>query len=503
MASNDASPAPLEYDGKPMRRPLVNVSRRHLLTLPPVVAAMATLAACGSSTNQSPSTASATPSMTGADGATQAIAFHTDVEHQQVALEDAPALGSAVAACHTLSEAMLRRQLRDQPGGNALACPVGLSLAIALLYAGSDAPGQGVDALLGTQEADASATAAPSTDGTMRDLTWSALQNSLLAYNPDEATLAAFDPDQIPNDPLLHIANRVLLVGDDPEVEQSYLDAAQQWYAATTEHAAREDAKAVLDAWAKLHTGGLIKESGVEIQPQTRLVLQNALLFAAQWADIFMAEDTYEQDFTLLDGSTIQARLMHGEFFLTYAQGDRWQAVRMPYLEASGTGSSDAGDDGDYHDRFVMDVILPDAGVALDELPEGTWAQATAELTTSQAENAENSKRVELALPTFDLESGTVDLLPLFPDLNVTLDSLDHIDTGLNVDQVVQQVRLMVKEEGTVAAALTEIGVGDSAPLEEDKPLEFIVDHPFSLRIVDTFTGLVLVEGVIVDPTPA
>ncbi|PHP53201.1 serpin family protein [Actinomyces ruminis] len=174
-----------------------------------------------------------------------------------------------------------------------------------------------------TGDADPTAASPAANAGTIRDTTWSALQNELLVYyEPDEKALDNFNPKMIPEPPLLHIANRVLLVGDNPGVEQSYLDAAREWYAATTEHSTQDRAKATLDAWAEHHTGGLIKSSGIEITEDTRLVLQNALLFAAKWASPFDANDTTEQDFTLADGSTVTARLMHEDFFLPYVQGE-------------------------------------------------------------------------------------------------------------------------------------------------------------------------------------
>ncbi|SHE26848.1 serpin family protein [Actinomyces glycerinitolerans] len=480
MASNDAAPGPFPSAPSASTTPSApappgrtapgrgtrGLSRRRALALPPAIAALVALGGCGVF-----------------GGSARAQAYDTDAVHREIPLEDAPGAPDAAAACAALSESLLRFRLGEEPAANALTCPVGTALTIALLYAGSDAPADGVDSLLGVS----AAKAADADSGTTRDLTWSALQNALLAYDPSDEELNDFDPEQIPEAPLLHIANRVLLVGDDPAVEQSYLDAAREWYAATTEHADRDDAKAALDAWAERHTGGLIKSSGIEITKDTRLVLQNALLFAARWSTTFDANHTYDQDFTLADGSTVTARLMHEDFFRPCVQGEGWQAVRLPYW------------DGDDDAQLVMDVILPDAGVAPTDLPEGAWEQASAAL---DAVTEDRRSEVVLALPTFDLKPGPVDLLAFLDAQGTTLDSLEHIGEDLVVDQAVQQVRLMVKEEGTVAGALTELsGAGAAAPPEA--PVQFIVDHPFALRIVDQLTGLVLIEGVIMDPTAA
>ncbi|MBE6482409.1 MAG: serpin family protein [Actinomyces ruminicola] len=485
MASNGASSSPPALVGPTIpSRPAQalaahGLSRRRALALPPAIAALVALGGCGI-----------------LGGSAQAEAYDTDATHREIPLEDAPAAPDAVAACAALSEALLRSRLGEEPANNALACPVGTALAVALLYAGSDTPADGVNALLGvvgsddssatsTSDADPTAASPAANAGTIRDTTWSALQNDLLVYyEPDEKALDNFNPKVIPEPPLLHIANRVLLVGDNPGVEQSYLDAAREWYDATTEHTARNRAKATLDAWAERHTGGLIKSSGIKVTANTQLVLQNALLFAAKWASPFDANDTTEQDFTLADGSTVTARLMHEDRFLPYVQGEGWQAVRLQYAEGSG--------------RTVLDVILPDVGTLPTDLPEGTWAEASAAL---EAEAFEERQEVRLALPTFDLQPGPVDLLAFLEGQGIELDHLEHIGEGLFVDQAVQQVRLMVGEEGTVAGALTEVDIAVTAPAEVNQTVEFTVDHPFVVRIVDQLTDLVLIEGIIMDPT--
>ncbi|WP_257210458.1 serpin family protein [Actinomyces ruminis] len=143
-------------------------------------------------------------------------------------------------------------------------------------------------------------------------------------------------------------------------------------------------------------------------------------------------------------------------------------------------------------------MILPDAGTTPADLPAGTWEQASAALET---EAFEEQQEVRLALPTFDLQPGPVNLLAFLEAQGIELDHLEHIGEGLSVDQAVQQVRLMVGEEGTVAGALTEVDVAVAAPAEVNQPVEFTVDHPFALRVFDQITGLVLIEGVIMDPT--
>ena len=85
--------------------------------------------------------------------------------------------------------------------------------------------------------------------------------------------------------------------------------------------------------------------------------------------------------------------------------------------------------------------------------------------------------------------------------LGLDTSSLDGIALGLSISQVVQQVRLLVDEEGTVAAALTEAAIMDGAAPDQSKPIDFVVDHPYVLRLRDLATRTTLVQAAVMDPT--
>ena len=256
-------------------------------------------------------------------------------------------------------------------------------------------------------------------------------------------------PGAIPDKPLLHVANQVLVIGE-LQPRREYLDAVARWYDAEIGRAPLAEAKASLDAWAALHTGGLIRQSGIGVGPHTRLVVQNALLFAARWAVPFETGDTVEgAPFTRADRSTSRADLMSRVGSFTLVTGPGWRALRLPYADDPSAGSA----------TLAMDIILPNRVVSPAGLPQSTWGEATRRLTAAQETGATAS--VRLRLPRLDLSSQPTDLTGVVESLGESLGArldrpggLDHIAPGLLVDQIVQQVRLTVAEEGTVAAAL-------------------------------------------------
>ena len=427
-------------------------SRRHLLTLAALVPAVATLlGSCSSASGK---------------------ALTSKTAHETVApSEVASQVTTGASACDQLGGRLLAHYLKEAADTTAMASPLSLAFVMAILADGAtDAAAQGYDALLGLS-------------GEERDRAWSAIQNSLNRYDRD---LKGFDPDKIPDKPLVHLANHVLIADEkDLEVKQSYLDEVLRWFSAEIEQVGLDSMKENLDAWASRNTAGLIPRSGITITKDTRLVVQNALLFSAQWDSPFKAEDTSPQDFTLAGGKTVKADLMHDTRSIPYTTGQGWAAVRLKY--ASGEDGTDS--------NLALDVVLPDAGTPPSAMDAGTWAAASKALDEAEA------REVRLALPKVDLTSEPKELLDFLKEQGLKPDGLDRIAPELTLAQVVQQVRLILDEEGTVAAALTEGGVEAMAAPEPDKPVELTVDHPYVLRLRDLTSGTALLEAAVMNPT--
>ena len=434
---------------------------------------------------------------------------------ENVPLDEAPARACAVAAADAIGARMLTSALVADPRGNAVASPVGMALVLAMLYAGADAAGTGIGPALGFDEAEVRDEPLPGA----RDRTWRAIQSCLQRFDTaDAAALEGFDPGAIPDSPLLHVANNTLIIDEDTRIEQSYVDAVQRWYGSEVGRVGSDGARAALDAWTTLHTGGLIRKSAIQITPNTRLVLQNAILFAARWAKPFKAENTSKgASFTRADGGRTWADMMHITGSYTLVKGEGWRALRLPYAtgapDGAGTGIGDQPDGagtgigtgiGDRRGTagLAMDIILPDAVASPADLPPSTWGAATRALN-----RAERLPRgdfdVIVGLPRLDLNPGAVDLIPLLEELGIGIWGLElsHIAPRLILEQAFQQTRLLVDEAGTVAASLTEAafmrGAAHAAPRRTKR---FICDRPYVLRVVDLDSGAAVFEAAVLDP---
>ena len=437
---------------------------------------------------------------------------------ENVPLDEAPARARAVAAADAIGARMLASALAADPRGNAVASPVGMALVLAMLYAGADAAGTGIGPALGFDEAEVRDEPLPGA----RDRTWRAIQSCLQRFDTaDAAALEGFDPGAIPDSPLLHVANNTLIIVDeDTRIEQSYVDAVRRWYDSEVGRVGSDGAKAALDAWTALHTGGLIRRSAIRITPDTRLVLQNAILFAARWAKPFKAENTSKgASFTRADGGRTRADMMHATGSYTLVKGEGWRALRLPYATGAPDGAGAGAGVGDRPDGagagvgtgigdrrggagLVMDIVLPDAVASPADLPPSTWGAATRALN-----RAERLPRgdfdVIVGLPRLDLNPGAVDLIPLLEELGIGVRGLElrHIAPGLLLEQAFQQTRLLVDEAGAVAAALTEAAVMRAAAHPAPRRTKrFVCDRPFVLRIVDLDSGAAVFEAAVLDP---
>jgi serpin B len=235
----------------------------------------------------------------------------------------------------------------------------------------------------------------------------------------------------------------------------------------------------IIDAWVREQTADRIKKLFDELDPDTKVVLANAVYFKADWALPFAEHPTTTASFTRADGSTVRAPMMRQEGDLRYATSDRWQAVELPYA-ASG---------------IAMWVLVP--------TDETTPAELLAPDTFADVATGLAAGRVDLSMPRWDFATD-LDLIPPLRDLGMEAPFEQRADfsgmlPGVWIDQAVHRANITVDEWGTEAAAVTGLGFGESAPPPPDVTIR--ADHPFAFAIVDTNTRTPLFIGHVADPT--
>jgi serpin B len=71
-----------------------------------------------------------------------------------------------------------------------------------------------------------------------------------------------------------------------------------------------------------------------------------------------------------------------------------------------------------------------------------------------------------------------------------------HVPSELSITEVKHKTYVDVNEEGTVAAAVTSVGLGVTSA-----PAVIVVDRPFIFALRENLSGTILFMGVIRHPT--
>ncbi len=272
------------------------------------------------------------------------------------------------------------------------------------------------------------------------------------------------------------VADRLALL---PDYEARLTDAYE------AERFSLAGAEGVKD-WVREKTDGLIEDFPLVLDDSALLVLANAVAMDAEWASPFEAEDTYEADFHAPDGD-VTVPFMHQ---LTYAQYGESLGCQL-MCKAYSTGS------------LALMIALPAEGGlkrALNNLAENPGSFFTFK---------PNPQNVYLSLPKLDmstnesLKDAIVSAGCWIPFSAEYADYSGISETPLVVSDVLQQVRFQLDEEGTRAAAATEVIMVEGAALEDEdapEPIDFNCDRPFIVAVVDRSTGAILFAGAVVNP---
>ena len=241
-----------------------------------------------------------------------------------------------------------------------------------------------------------------------------------------------------------------------------------------------------INDWVKSKTNGKIdKIVADELIPELITILINAIYFNGSWTYPFGKSSTEEKTFTLEDGSTIQVPLMELHENLFYTRNNIFQAVSLPYGDAS----------------MSMKVFLPNENVSLKEFEEM--------LTVEQWQDWQDSfYKLEgtVLFPKFTLEyevelKETLKALGMSSAFNNSnFSKMVEEDVGITISSVKQKTYIDVNEEGTEAAAVTSVEMNATSMQPSDNPFHMEVNRPFFIAIVDETSGTILFMGSITNP---
>ncbi len=233
-----------------------------------------------------------------------------------------------------------------------------------------------------------------------------------------------------------------------------------------------------INGWCSAKTDGKIPQMLQQLDPETRMMLINALLYKAPWAMEWTVKE--KRDFRDEAGSVSKKDFLYAKGEYRYAEFDDCQAIALPY----GNGA------------YEMVVFLPKAGHTVEKiLPTVRERGGALRLYPATA---------EVWLPKFSTEYCTEDkLIPILQAKGMVLPFSNAADfsgisaaEALKISLVMQRVRIDVNEKGTEFAAVTVIGFEKATAVgPPPKPVVFDADHPFVYLIRETSSDTVLLVG--------
>jgi len=228
--------------------------------------------------------------------------------------------------------------------------------------------------------------------------------------------------------------------------------------------------------WCKSKTNGKIDKILDELDPNTLMILLNAVYFKGEWLSKFYDELTAKRPFFNLGNEEIKVDTMNQIEYFNYYEDKKCQAIKLHFME----------------DDMSAIIILPSKGTDINKF-----------INSLSISNEEYNKiidglkyvKVHLQLPKFELEFKE--------NLNEILKSLgmynafsfkDADFTGLKeegeifINSVNHKTYLKVSEVGCEAAGITEIEIQETSdfPDEEEKIYDMKINRPFLFLLINS-----------------
>ena len=420
----------------------------------PVLAALATFAACQKPEQDSSGTS------------------EVEIQPVPIAVTDLETARTLVTGNNTFAWSVFE-VLAEEPG-NVFVSPASISGAFGLLYPGAAENTEAqISDLFGFGAVPAEIF--PAASYTLSDA---------IASETEDATLTVANAVWLRQDSTLQAPYRAVVEG----VMKAKVELVDFSDPAT--------AAKLINDWVEARTNDRIRDliPASAIKPNlTELILTNAVWFKADWESPFKAEATADAPFYTRAGERT-AKMMHQTLERArHYRGDDFAALDLDY----------AGN------AYALTVILPDTRDGIADVSDAMTPDAFATLIENMEQAS--AKHVEIFLPKVKIESdfllndalmdlGLTDAFSAAADFSGLIDGAGVGD--LVISQVLHKTFLEIDEKGTEAAAATAIIIERSMiMLPQEPPIEFRADHPFLIVLRHRPTGTVVFMGRVEDPS--
>ena len=223
---------------------------------------------------------------------------------------------------------------------------------------------------------------------------------------------------------------------------------------------------AQVNNWCNKKTHGKITKILDQLDPNTVMVLLNAIYFKGSWRIEFPEKSTKPKKFYNFNDNSkyIETDMMSIKDKFLYYQDNELEIIELPYTK----------------DSMSAIILLPNKDININDF--------IAKLNDAKLEKLLKKmikSTVQLQMPKFELEfsSSLNDVLQNLGMVEPFSDAADF--TGMKekndiyIDKVIQKTYLKVDEKGTEAAAVTAITMTTKSASARPLVYSMIVDRPF------------------------
>lgn len=269
-------------------------------------------------------------------------------------------------------------------------------------------------------------------------------------------------------------------------IKPDFLATNKKYYASKTQAVDFTNPNTVkhINQWAAGNTNDLIKEVIEATERDDLMYLLNAVYFKGIWTSQFEKKNTTKMPFTTFEGTKKEVDMMFQDAKFNYTADENIQLLQLPYGNQA----------------FSMLLLLPQEGKKLTS----TIKKLTDKNYFTNVKQGLNEHQVRVYLPKFKTEykkrlnDVLIDMgMGVAFSFKADFSRMSNSDTYINfVDQFTY---IQTDEVGTEAAAVTVVGMKNTAVPSEPQKIMFKADKPFVYVIQENSTGAILFMGMVHD----
>lgn len=284
----------------------------------------------------------------------------------------------------------------------------------------------------------------------------------------------------------INIANSIWFRDDENRlhVEEEFLQQNADYFKAQAYKSPFDDQTLKdINNWVDEKTEGMIDKILDEIREDAVMYLINAIVFEAEWENIYRTHQIEPGQFRGEDGKTYDVEFMNSEESI-YLESEFATGFIKPY----------AGN------QYSFVALLPHQGMSVRDLVTSLSGERFLHLLQSAS-----LEDVQATLPKFTYEYEVVmndalkamGLPDAFSPLAADFSKLGQSSRGnIFIGEVLHKTFIVVDEKGTKAGAVTKVEMRDES-YRETKIVR--LDRPFVYAIMDNATNLPIFIGTVMD----